>query len=227
MKDYIAYFRLSKKKHKGAQYGIDVQKNDVARFVEHNSGCLIASYEEIETGTDRKHRPVLEEALQHCRKTGSTLLIAKLDRLTRSVHFLSSLQKAGVDFTACDFPDASPLMLHIMVAFAEHEANTIRSRIKKGLEEAKKRGVVLGAPRDASFRGAEQSVLTRAEQTAAYRMKLIEKVEEIRRHTRKKLTYQELADRLNRIDFKSPRGKKIHPSLIQRAMTEQIRLPDL
>jgi DNA invertase Pin-like site-specific DNA recombinase len=227
MKDYIAYFRLSKKKHKGAQYGIGVQKNDVARFIEHNSGCLIASYEEIETGTDRKHRPVLEEALQHCQQTGACLLIAKLDRLTRSVHFLSSLQKAGVDFTACDFPDASPLMLHIMVAFAEHEASTIRSRIKKGLEEAKKRGVVLGAPRHTLPAAREKSKKSIAEQTLEYRVKLIENVEEIRRHTRKKLTYQELADRLNRVDFKSPRGGKIHPSLIQRAMKEQILIQQL
>ena len=221
MGSYIAYYRLSKKKHSGAQYGIEVQKKDVSQYLEHNSGSLIASYEEIESATGRRHRPVLEEALRQCKEQNACLLIAKLDRLTRSVHFLTSLQKSGAEFRACDFPDASPLMLHIMVAFAEHEALQIRTRVKKGLERARARGVVLGAPPAKLEEARKASLDIRSAMSDLYLLRLGDEVEKIKKHSRKKLTYQEITDRLNRVDYTSPRGGKVYPALVHRAMVSR------
>jgi DNA invertase Pin-like site-specific DNA recombinase len=221
MGSYIAYYRLSKKKHSGAQYGIEVQKKDVSQYLEHNSGSLIASYEEIESATGRRHRPVLEEALRQCKEQNACLLIAKLDRLTRSVHFLTSLQKSGAEFRACDFPDASPLMLHIMVAFAEHEALQIRTRVKKGLERARARGVVLGAPPAKLEEARKASLDIRSAMSDLYLLRLGDEVEKIKKHSRKDLTYQEITDRLNRTDYPSPRGGKVYPALVHRAMVSR------
>ncbi len=95
----------------------------------------------------RNDRPQIAEALRLCRLHKATLIIAKLDRLARNVHFISSLMESGVDFVACDFPEANRLTVHILAAVAEHEAAMISSRTKAALKVAKARGVQLGGMR--------------------------------------------------------------------------------
>jgi DNA invertase Pin-like site-specific DNA recombinase len=96
---------------------------------------------EIETGK-RADRPVLAEAIQECKANGYILLVAKLDRLSRY-----ALQNSKVDFVAADNPHATPFLIHILVAVAEHERNMISSRTESALEAAKRRGTKLGDPR--------------------------------------------------------------------------------
>lgn len=105
---------------------------------------LVAEFTEIESGK-KKNRPELAEAIKQCKRQKATLIIAKLDRLARNVHFVSGLMESRVDFLACDNPHANKLMVHIMAAFAEHEREVISQRTKDGLKAAKARGVVLGA----------------------------------------------------------------------------------
>jgi len=91
----------------------------------------LAEFVEVETGKGANaldRRPELRRALELCRKTGATLLIAKLDRLARNVHFVSGLMESKVKFVACDLPEANQLTIHIMAAFAEHEARRISER---------------------------------------------------------------------------------------------------
>lgn len=95
----------------------------------------------------RGDRPKLREALGRCRALGATLLIAKLDRLARDVHFIAGLMKEGVPFVACDMPNATPVMLHIHAAMSEEEARAISARTKAALVAAKTRGTKLGNPR--------------------------------------------------------------------------------
>ena len=98
---------------------------------------------EIESGK-KDDRPELAKALQHCKNTGATLIIAKLDRLSRNLHFISSLQKAGAEFIACDMPSASKFTGHIFAALAEHEREVCSQRTKAALCALKARGVKLG-----------------------------------------------------------------------------------
>lgn len=103
-------------------------------------------FEEVESGT-KADRPALDEALSECRMRGAVLVIAKLDRLSRNVSFISKLMDMGVDFIAVDMPSASRFTLHIMAAMAEQERDMISQRTKAALVVARERGVVLGGRR--------------------------------------------------------------------------------
>lgn len=140
---YVAYFRVSTKKQGSDGLGIAAQKALVARFVEQSGGEVINAYTEVESG-GKNDRPQLAAARKEAKKAGATLIIAKLDRLSRSVSFLSALMESDQPFVACDFPTADRLMLHMLAAFAEHERRVIGQRVKSALAQAKLRGVKLG-----------------------------------------------------------------------------------
>ena len=141
----------------------------MARFSNGGAWTLLAELVETESGKNAD-RPQLREAIAHCRKTGATLLIAKLDRLARNVAFISALMEQGVPFVACDMPTATPFMLHVYAAMAEEEARAISLRTKVALAAAKARGVKLGgwrggAPRDTT--AATAGVARKADTFAA------------------------------------------------------------
>ena len=111
---FVAYIRLSKKDETGAYLGMDGQLKDCRDFAQQRGGEIIGEpYKEVETGAD-DNRPELAKALRHCRKTGATLLVAKLDRLSRSVRFLAELRDCGVPLAAANIPDSNTLTFTVM-----------------------------------------------------------------------------------------------------------------
>jgi len=157
---FIAYYRVSDKKQgdgktSGTGYGIEAQERAVGFLRQQCSATVLDSYTEIETGTAKRRRPTLEAALAKCRATGATLGVAKLDRLARDVEFIAHLMKSGVPFICCDYPNADPLMLHMMAAVAEHEAKVISERTKAGLKSARLKGKLLGSARPGHWEGKE------------------------------------------------------------------------
>jgi DNA invertase Pin-like site-specific DNA recombinase len=142
---YIAYYRVSTARQGRSGLGIEAQKQAVQTHLKGEK--LLSEFVEVETGT-RSDRPQLAAALAACRVHKAVLVIAKLDRLARNVAFVSSLMEAGVEFEACDFPQANRLTIHILAAVAEHEARMISERTRAALAVAKARGQVLGG-----FRG--------------------------------------------------------------------------
>ena len=151
---YIAYYRVSTKRQGESQLGLKAQKHAVERFI--SPDLIDQEFTEIETGTSKRYRPILNEAIELCKKTGATLIIAKLDRLARNVAFVSSLMDSKVKFKAVDMPEANELTIHIMSAIAQHEAKAISKRVKEGLAQSKKK---LGTPANltekARLRGLE------------------------------------------------------------------------
>jgi len=145
MNRFVAYYRVSTKRQGASGLGLDAQRDAVRQFVG-DGGELVAEFEEIESGK-RADRPALDAALKECRLRGATLLIAKLDRLSRSVAFLSKLMEEGAEFRAVDMPDANRLLLHVMAAMAQHEREMVSQRTKAALKAAKDRGVRLGGRR--------------------------------------------------------------------------------
>ena len=129
---FVAYYRVSTAKQGSSGLGRDAQRQAVLEYLNGGAWDLIAEFEEVESGR-RADRPELVRAMELCRLTGATLLIAKLDRLSRNVHFLSGLMEQRVDFIACDMPTANKLTVHIMAAVAEQEREAISARTKAAI----------------------------------------------------------------------------------------------
>ena len=125
--------------------GLDAQRSAVAAYVAGRE--VLREFVEVESGR-KDDRPQLAAALALCRQRNARLVIAKLDRLARSVAFISGLMESKVDFVAADMPDASRLTVHVLAAVAEHEREMISRRTRDALVAAKARGVRLGVPRD-------------------------------------------------------------------------------
>jgi DNA invertase Pin-like site-specific DNA recombinase len=143
---FISYLRVSTKRQGESGLGLEAQRQAVAAHLA--GGRLLAEYLEVESGR-RNDRPQLAAALGHAQATGATLVIAKLDRLARNVHFISGLMEAGVDFIAADMPAANRLTVHVLAAVAENEREMISQRTIAALVAAKARGVRLGNPNGA------------------------------------------------------------------------------
>lgn len=140
----IAYYRVSTDRQGRSGLGLEAQREAVADFVSVKNWSLVGEFTEIESGK-RKDRPELTEAIAETKRIKGKLIIAKLDRLARNVHFISGLMETGVDFVAVDMPTADRFMLHVYAAMAEEEGRRISQRTKAALAAAKARGVKLGA----------------------------------------------------------------------------------
>jgi DNA invertase Pin-like site-specific DNA recombinase len=142
---YIAYYRVSTQRESRSGLGLEAQQQAVSVFLHGREELIIERFTEIESGR-KNGRPQLAAALATCRKHKAVLVIAKLDRLARNVHFISGLMESGVEFVAVDMPEANRLTIHILAAVAEHEREMISKRTKETLQVAKARGTKLGSP---------------------------------------------------------------------------------
>jgi DNA invertase Pin-like site-specific DNA recombinase len=206
-----------------AGLGIEAQRDLVNRYL--IEGAPIQEFVEVESGK-RTDRPQLAAALAACRAHGATLIIAKLDRLTRNLHFISGLIESGVDFIAADNPHANRLTIHILSAVAEEEAHMISRRTKDALAAAKARGVKLGNPNGArAFRGkqignaaAPIAVKAKAARRAADIVAQIERITAQAGVT----SYGAIAKALNERGVRTPRGGRWHPMSVKLVMRREL-----
>jgi DNA invertase Pin-like site-specific DNA recombinase len=200
---YISYFRVSTARQGRSGLGIDAQKHAVAAYL--NGRKALAELVEIESGR-KSERPMLSQALAACRVHRAVLVIAKLDRLARNVSFVSALMDAGVEFVACDFPQANRLTIHILAAVAEHEARMISERTRAALAAAKARGTALGgfkgrAGTCTDLEKARASRTTKAKQRAFDLAPTIEQLQSEGAHS-----LRAIAAALNSRSITAPRG---------------------
>lgn len=141
----VAYYRVSTRQQKRSGLGLMAQQDAVQRYVSTCSGRLLAELTEVESGR-KSSRPKLKEALWLCRVYGAKLVIARLDRLARSVALIASLMESGVEFVAVDMPLANRFTIHILAAVAEYEARLISERGRAAMAAAKARGRRFGNP---------------------------------------------------------------------------------
>jgi DNA invertase Pin-like site-specific DNA recombinase len=138
---FIAYYRVSTDKQGRSGLGLEAQQEAVAPYRDQ----ITHSFTEIESGSDN-HRPQLAAAIAMCKSTGATLLIAKIDRLSRDAGFLLTLRSSGLAIMAADMPHVGTLEFGIRAVFAQHEREEISRRTKAALAAAKARGQKLGSP---------------------------------------------------------------------------------
>jgi DNA invertase Pin-like site-specific DNA recombinase len=142
---YVSYLRVSRESQGINGLGIEAQRRAVHEYLKRMNArdALLAEYVEVESGK-RSDRPQLNRAIDHSRNARATLVIAKLDRLSRDVHFLTGLERAGIEFVACDLPNANRLTITILAAVAEHEREMISQRTKAALAVARDRVSLVG-----------------------------------------------------------------------------------
>jgi DNA invertase Pin-like site-specific DNA recombinase len=196
----VSYIRVSTTRQGVSGLGLEAQRQAVAQFVASQQGELLAEFTEVQSGK-RNDRQALNEALEFCRKNRATLLLAKLDRLSRKVHFISGLMESKVDFLSIEHPTRDRFWLHLQAAFAEEEGRRISQRTKAALFAARDRGVVLGASAKVLAKRHQAEAAERAE---AYR----ERVEAVRRAGAK--TVKAITESLNSQGVPSPGGGRWH-----------------
>jgi len=231
----VAYYRVSTQAQGVSGLGIEGQQAAVAGYCKSVGAKLQASYTEVESGRSSE-RPELAKAIAHARRSGGTLVVAKLDRLSRNVAFLSALMESKIPFLACDTPHATPLTIHILAAVAEAEAISISTRTAAAMLALKARGVLLGSARPGHWEGKEEarrrgaaegnrrSVLSIRRATRAAFIDLVPQVLALRKEG---LSMSKIAARLNEAGHTSRAGNPWNErqvmTLLQRAkvwMTE-------
>lgn len=204
---FIAYYRVSTQRQGHSGLGLEAQKAAVTAFLNGGNWTLVAEIVEVESGK-RNDRPKLAEALRLCRLHKAKLLVAKLDRLSRNVAFVSALMESGVKFQAVDMPDVNEMVVHILASVAQGEAKAISERTRVALQAAKARGKVLGGLRwditSVGEQGRAAALQTRQERAAKYREDILPLIQQ--KQAEGAVTLKAIADALNMDGTPAPRG---------------------
>lgn len=222
----VPYYRVSSKKQGKSGLGLEAQMSCVAAYAKATGATVGKAFIEVETGKRAKqvadwhkpisqlisNRPQLQAAIEEARRLGARLIIGKLDRLARDVAVTSCLAACGVDFVACDNPNANTLTINILASVAQEEARLISERTKAALAKARERGKKLGAEnpqcrnltQEARVKGSLEGRKVWSEQARERAKVYLPLVTELRGQG---LTLQAIAQRLNEEGYRTPQGK--------------------
>ena len=217
-KSLIGYVRVSTSQQARSGLGIEAQKAALERFAASEGCALVRVFVEIETGKGAdalERRPQLATALNEARRQRCPVVVAKLDRLSRDVHFISGLMVHRVPFVVAELgADVDPFILHLFAALAQKERAMISSRTKAALAAAKARGVTLGSPELPKARkNAVTTIKALADQHAA---NVLPVIREIRRTGATSL--HQIAEALNARGITTPRGGRWYASSVRNVL---------
>lgn len=204
---FVAYYRVSTARQGQSGLGLEAQREAVRRYLDGETWELVGEFTETETGKGANalaKRPQLRAALDLCKKHGATLIIAKLDRLARNVHFVSGLLETGCDFVAADMPQANKVMIQMHAVMAEWERDQISKRTRDALAAAKARGVKLGVAGPANL---TPNIEDRQKAADAFADKLSGVIEGFRARS---LSQRDMVAELNALGIKTPNGGAWH-----------------
>jgi len=222
---YIAYYRVSTDRQGKSGLGLEAQRKAVSDYL--GGGDLVDEYVEIESGK-RTDRPKLADALAACKRQKAKLVIAKLDRLARNVHFISGLMESGVDFVAADMPEANKLTVHIMAAMAEYEREQISIRTKAALQAAKARGQKLGwsipSRRKEQASAARKGVIAHTASADNFARNVLPIIHDIEAAGIK--TLKGISVALNDRGIKTARGGKWYAATVKNVLAREGRLSE-
>lgn len=209
--NFIAYYRVSTARQGASGLGLDAQQEMVRKYLDGGSWALVDEFTEVESGK-RDDRPNLLKAIKLCKLKNAKLVVSKLDRLSRDLHFITYLQKSGIKFVVAENPDMNELTVHIFAAMAEHERKLISNRTKEALAQAKKRGVKLGNPiinqgqQIAGSGNTTKARVVKTEKANEYAMNMREIIEDIKNSGFTSL--RSIAHELNVRGFSTRRNKR-------------------
>jgi DNA invertase Pin-like site-specific DNA recombinase len=215
---FVSYLRVSTARQGRSGLGLEAQREAVRAYLDGGKSRLLGEYIEVESGKD-DDRPKLKEALHRAKVTGATLVIAKLDRLSRNVAFIANLQQSAAKFVCADMPDANELTIHLFAAIAQHERKIISERTKVAMAAAKKRGTKFGNPNGArALRGvgngsAVEALKVKANEHAQAVVPIIEDIT-----ASGATTFRAIADELNAREILTARGGQWHAGTVRNVM---------
>lgn len=212
MKKYIAYLRVSTKGQERSGLGLEAQRAIIKHFIDLEESLIIREVLEAESGKDIDNRPGLTDAIQECEKMGYTLIVAKLDRLSRNVeHIFRIHNRLGDLFRSCDLPTTDSLTLSIFAGLAQREREIISIRTKQALAAKKAKGEKLGTVKNLNRNGRKAGNLVVKE-------KAIRKNQMAKSFVSKcdGMTLAAIAQELNNNGFKTSQGKKFHKTTVKR-----------
>jgi len=220
MGETVAYYRVSTDKQGQSGLGLEAQREAVLRFT---GQPPVSEYTEVESGRRHKNRPQLIAAMDECKRLHRKLVIAKLDRLSRDVEFISGLFKSKVDFVAADNPYANKLTVQILAVVAEHEREVISERIKAALKVKSAQlalvGKKLGGPN-----ARETIALARAAKRRARPPAEVLKLMCDWRQEKKSL--RTIAEELNRLGIRTGRGSCWYASTVRLQLNASVKRED-
>ena len=210
---YVGYYRVSTQKQGISGLGLEAQKTAVNNYLK-DGDDLVKEFTEVESGKSNI-RPILNEAIEYCKKHNVTLLIAKLDRLSRNVSFIYKLRDSEIDFVCTDMPNASKVTIGIMAVLAEDERERISQRTKQSLAELKAKGIKLGSPKNLTNEARSKSIEVR--RNRALNDTNNKRATALIVASRKAgESYSKIAVRLNESGFKTRRDKKFNSITVKR-----------
>lgn len=214
MQKFILYYRVSTKEQGKSGLGLEAQETDLQVFLDQFAETpfeVIATFTDIQSGADNE-RPELVKALDLCRKTGATLLVSKLDRLSRRLSFIATLMEdPKVSFRVASIPRASKMELHLYAMLAEQERDFISARTKAALAALKAKGKKLGGIRPKT----EARNVAVKEKAEGYAQKVAGMVQPMRQAGK---TLREIADCLNASGVLTSRGGKWSAAQVMRTL---------
>lgn len=211
----VIYKRLSKEDKKRTQHGFDSQQADIDFYLSslENVNKLGEFQEFVSGGAD--HKPELEKAMDLCKELNATLVVAKLDRLSRRVSQVASYMESNINFKVATLPQADNFQLHIYASLAEQERTMIRDRVKRGLAAAKRKGVLLGGQNtkwQESYQSGKMNHIAKSrhqnsQQTWESKRVQIEAVISMMKNNNIKMTYKNIAKNFECAKITTPTGK--------------------
>lgn len=213
---YIAYYRVSTKGQGRSGLGLDAQRTAVQNYLKSKPGEIVVEYQEIESGNNNS-RPVLSEAIKKAKALDATLLIAKLDRLSRNVAFIFKLRDEQVNFVCADLPDANTMTIGIFATMAQHERELISQRTKSALSALKAKGVKLGKPENLTDYSRQRSIETK-KRNAANNENWKRAAGYISTLRATGSTFQQIATTLNNEGFKTAKNALFTPTTVRRLL---------
>jgi DNA invertase Pin-like site-specific DNA recombinase len=212
----IAYYRVSTQRQGQSGLGLEGQRASVEQYAKANNLSIIEDYTEVETGTNKRNRVEIEKAIASAKRNRATLLIAKLDRLSRSVSFTAALMDSGAKFVAVDMPQANDLTIHILAAVAQAEAKAISERTKAALAAAKARGVVLGNPANLTNEARQKGRESQRHDARQDYHQITGYVKLLRKQGDPATSYDKIAKRLNAEGHRTRQGKPFQAMTVYR-----------
>ena len=217
MQKFVAYYRVSTQRQGDSGLGLDAQRATVENYIERCKGERVAEFTETESGK-KDERIQLAAAIAEAKRLDATLIIAKLDRLSRNVSFIFSLRDAKIDFVCCDNPNMNTLTLGIMATFAQHERETISKRTKDALAAAKLGGKTLGNAANFTDAGRKLGAKVRSKAAREGNAQAAHMVR-LAINSNPKLSLRKLAEMLNKNSYRTRTGGTFSAMAVKRLLS--------